>query len=160
MKKILLATIIISSLISIQGCQVKNGQSTIFYEPQNVKEDTALYNQIKLFTQANGGIPQKDNDGFTIYTPFFNESMIDVSLSEKEYLQKTSMFINNETIKSVQVIGYIPSKSYEEKMANILEAVQKLFKDSGVIAPIKLTIASPTQIGMQDKRFEIKVVTN
>lgn len=159
MKKIFLASAIALSILNLQGCQVNN-ELTIFHEPQNVKEDTALYNQIKLFTQTNGGIPQKDKDGFTLYTPFFNENMIEVSVSEKDYLQKVSMFINNETIKSVQVIGYIPSSSYEPKMANILESIEKLFKVSGVIAPIKLTIASPTHSGVQEKRFEIRVITN
>lgn len=155
-----LITCALSFPLILTACQPVSNGSLIPYESKSVREDSALYNQIVLFTQKNGGIPQKDSDGFTLYTPFFNEKMIDVSVSEKEYLQKFGMFINNETIKAVRVIGYIPSSQYEQKMANILESIEKTFKETGVIAPVTLTIASPREDGRQNKRFEINVLTN
>jgi hypothetical protein len=147
------------SIMLLAGCQ--NVQPIISSTPSaSVREDSALYNQMDLFAVKNGGVVQKNSDGLTLLTPFFNEDIDYISQAEMEYLQKLGVFLTGTTIKQIRIIGYIERQSNEEKMTKTLEDLRKMFSTSGVAAPIKLTIGYPVGQQKQEKRFQFDITTN
>lgn len=153
-----LSVLAMSSMI-LAGCQ--NVQPIISSTPSaSVREDSALYNQMNLFVGKNGGAVEKNSDGLTLLTPFFNEDVDYVAPAETEYLQKLGVFLTGTTIKQIRIIGYIERPSSEDKMTKTLEDLEKMFSTSGVTAPIKLTLGYPVGQQKQDKRFQFDIITN
>lgn len=156
----------------LAGCQ--NPVSMLSKEAtDNARSDNAVYTQVDMFTDKNGGIVEKTKNGMNIYTPFFSDDLNDFPQSEQDYLRKLSLFLNGDTIDSIRIIGYISSERDEYEMTKLLEKLEKFFSENGVSAPIKLTIGTPAK-GMRitlggslatmgnsapDKRFELDIIT-
>lgn len=147
------------SSVLMSGCQTLEPITSSASSP-SVREDNALYNQLDLFVVKNGGIIQKNEDGLTLLTPFFNEDVDYVSVAEREYLEKLGVFLTGTTIKKIKIIGYIEPRSSESEMTKTLENIDKMFSANGVSAPIGLTLGYPLENNRQEKRFQFDIFTN